>query len=48
MIEVLIAKHKINHTFIGLNHRDFEAFLSDWKDNYTFICPVNLPVQGER
>ncbi|MBU0465697.1 MAG: nuclear transport factor 2 family protein [Proteobacteria bacterium] len=47
MIGALIAKYKINHAFDALNRRDFEAFLSDWRDDCTFIYPGNLPVSGK-
>jgi len=47
MIGALIAKYKINHALDALNRRDFEAFLSDWRDDCTFIYPGNLPVSGK-
>lgn len=47
MIGALIAKYKINHAFDALNRRDFEAFLSDWRDDCTFIYPGNLPASGK-
>ena len=47
MIGALIAKYKVSHAFDALNHRDFEAFLSDWRDDCTFIYPGNLPVSGK-
>ena len=47
MIGALIAKYKINHAYDALNRRDFEAFLSDWRDDCTFVYPGNLPVSGK-
>jgi len=47
MIGALIAKYKINHAFDALNRRDFEAFLSDWRDDCTFIYPGNVPASGK-
>ena len=47
MIGALIAKYKINHAFDALNRRDFEAFLSDWRDDCTFVYPGNLSVSGK-
>ena len=47
MIGAMIAKYKINHAFDALNRRDFEAFLSDWRDDCTFIYPGGLPVSGK-
>ena len=47
MIGALIAKYKINHAFDALNRRDFEAFLSDWRDDCTFVYPGDLPVSGK-
>lgn len=47
MIGALIAKYKVNHAFDALNRRDFEAFLSDWRNDCTFIYPGNLPVSGK-
>ena len=37
MIGALIAKYKIHHAFDALNRRDFEVFLSDWREDCTFI-----------
>ena len=47
MIGALIAKYKINHAYDALNRRDFEAFLSDWRDDCTFVYPGDLPVSGK-
>ena len=47
MIGALIAKYKINHAFDALNRRDIETFLSDWRDDCTFVYPGNLPVSGK-
>jgi ketosteroid isomerase-like protein len=47
MIGALIAKYKINHAFDALNRRDFEAFLSDWREDCTFIYPGNVPASGK-
>jgi ketosteroid isomerase-like protein len=47
MIGALIAKYKINHAFDALNRRDFEAFLSDWREDCTFVYPGDLPVSGK-
>ena len=47
MIGALIAKYKINNAFDALNRRDFEAFLSDWRNDCTFVYPGNLSVSGK-
>ena len=47
MIGALITKYKIKHAFDALNRRDFESFLSDWREDCTFIYPGDLPVSGK-
>ena len=47
MIGAMIAKHKISSAFDALNRRDFEAFLSDWREDCVFVYPGKLSVSGK-
>ena len=47
MIGTVIAKSKIRSGFNSLNNHDINTFITDWRDDATFIYPGDLSVSGE-
>jgi len=46
MIGAMIAKYKVSSAFNALNNRDFETFLSAWRDDCVFNYPGKIPMSG--
>lgn len=46
MIGAMIAKHKVSSAFNALNNRDFQTFLSAWRDDCVFNYPGKVPMSG--
>jgi len=46
MIGAMIAKYKVSSAFKALNNRDFQTFLSAWRDDCVFNYPGKVPMSG--